>query len=269
MGYEITENNKTNQILVDGLTVEIDKNIIQKSKENLGFKPDFASDRKKNNKNKYETKFSFKIAPDKYEQLDSGNYSFECAFEPLYDEENRTLTLLSGHEKKISNVICNIYDKGIEKNEFIFNEDNYPGCQIIATSFNEKRPEKGPFKIEFILSEEKKKQIMSQLLFVIKNGLMAQSSNELNTIKPLFILAGDVKVPMPVFHADIDVKKEDGELKIIGVKDAIDNDWIVGNIYLQCNERLSIAPVNDKRIINDWKAFLSAVNLVKDESPAI
>lgn len=266
--YEIVENNKTHQILVDGLTVEIDKNIIQKSKENIGFKSEFASDRKKNNKDKYETKFSFKIAPDKYEQLDSGNYSFECTFEPLYEEESRTLTLLSGHEKKISNIKCDTYDKGVVKNEFILNEDKYEGCQIITTSLNQNKPEKGPFKIEFILSEKKIKEIMRQLLFVIKNGLMAQSSNELNSIKPLFILAGEVKVPMPVFHADIDVKKEDGELKIIGVKDAIDNDWIAKNIYLQCNERLFMASLTDKRITNDWKAFLSAVKLGEDESPA-
>lgn len=268
VGYEITENDKTFQILVDGLTVEIDKNIIQKSKENIGFKSEFASDRKKNNKDKYETKFSFKIAPDKYEQLNSGNYSFDCTFEPLYDEGSRTLTLLFGHEKKVSNIKCDSYDKGIVKNEFFLNEEKYEGCQIVATSLNQNKPEKGPFKIEFILSEQKKKEIMQQVLFVIKNGLMAQSSNELNTIKPLFILAADVKVPMPIFHADIDVKKEDGELKVIGVKDAVDNGWIQGNIYLQCNERLSMVPLNDKRITNDWEAFLSSVNLGKDESPA-
>jgi len=106
------------------------------------------------------------------------------------------------------------------------------------------------------------------VLFVIKNGLMAQSSNELNSIKPLFILVGDVKVPMPVFHADIDVKKEDGELKVIGVKDAIDNGWLLGNVYLQCNERLSMNPVNDGRVKSDWGAFLSAINLGKDENPS-
>jgi CRISPR-associated protein Cas7/Cst2/DevR subtype I-B len=267
IGYEITEK-KANQILVDGLTIEVDKNIIQKSKESLGFKPEFASDKKKNSKDKFETKFSFKIAQDKYEQLDSGNFSFVCTFEPLFDEENRTLTLLAGHEKKVKNIYCDKYDKGIIKNEFIFNEEEYKGCQIIATSFNEKKPEKGPFKIEFFLSEKKKKEIMQQLLFVIKNGLMAQSSNELNTIKPLFIIAADVKVPMPVFHGDIDVKKEDRELKVIGVKDAIKNDWIAGNIYLQCNERLSMPPVNDDRVEIDWEVFLSSVKLGEDESTA-
>jgi hypothetical protein len=57
-------------------------------------------------------------------------------------------------------------------------------------------------------------------------------------------------------------------LKVIGVKDAIDNDWIAGNIYLQCNERLSMVPVNDSRIKSSWKEFLSAVKLGNNESPA-
>lgn len=266
IGYEIVEENKSYQIQIDGLNVVVDKALIQKTKDNLGFKADFAYDKKKNNKNKFETKYSFKLAPDKYEQLESG-YSFECTFEPLFDKENGTITILSGHEKKISNISCKDYKKENVNNEFKFRNKDYDDCKIVTTSLNQGKPQNGPFKIEFLLSEAKKKEIMQQLLFVIKNGLMAQSSNELNTIKPLFILAGDVKVPMPVFHADIDVRKEDGELKVIGVKDAINNDWLNGNIYLQCNERLSIPSINDKRIKTNWEDFLKEIKLGTDESP--
>lgn len=266
IGYEIEDNGKSYKIIVDGLNVEVDKGLVQKIKDSLGFKSDFAFDRKKNNKNKFETKYSFRLASDKFEQLDSGNYSFECTFEPSFNEENNSITLESGHEKKIRNIKCDEYDKTQPKNIFFFNEEEYVGSKIIVSSYNENKPQNGPFKIEFILSEEKKRKIMNQLLFVIKNGLMAQSSNELNTIKPLFILVGDVKVPMPVFHADIDVIKENGELKIIGVKDAIDNGWLLGNIYLQCNERLSMATISDDRIETDWEKFLSAINLNGNES---
>ncbi|NEW82875.1 MAG: type I-B CRISPR-associated protein Cas7/Cst2/DevR [Mariniphaga sp.] len=259
VGFEIIEANKTFQILVNGLNVEVDKNLIQKSKDSLGFKPDYAADRKKNNKDKFETKYSFKIAPDKYEQLDSGNFSFECTFEPSYDDDNKILTLLSGHEKKIKDLICLTYNKELIQNSFLFSEEEFLGCQINAKSLNESKPEKGPFKIDFILSEKKKKDIMGQLLFVIKNGLLAQSSNELNTIKPLFILAGDVKVPMPVFHGDIDVKKENGDLKVIGVKDAINNGWLLGNIYIQCDERLIYVKPNDERIQENWETFIKTV----------
>ena len=198
---------------------------------------------------------------------DGKEYSFECSFTPEYNQERNTLKLELGFEKKIENIVCEDYNSNQKTNTFIFTNNENTGCRIIAESLDVNRPQNGPFKIEFLLSEAKKKEIMQQLLFVIKNGLMAQSSNELNTIKPLFILAGDVKVPMPVFHADIDVKRENGELKVIGVKDAINNDWLNGNIYLQCNERLSIPSINDQRIKTDWEKFLKDVKLGKDESP--
>ena len=107
---------------------------------------------------------------------------------------------------------------------------------------------------------------MAQLLFVIKNGLVAQSSNELNTIKPLFILAGDVKVPMPVFHGDIDIRKDGDSLKVIGIRNAIDNAWLNGNIYLQVSERLSVQIPIDERIKDDWDAFLKATHLVETQN---
>lgn len=269
-GYEVkgeAENDESYFIKVEGISVNLDKKLVQKTKGILSIKPEFASDKKAKG-SKFETSYSFKISPEKYEELDSGNFSFECSFEPQYDKENKTLTLLSGHEKKIENTINISYNKSNKINSFSFKNGYYVDCKIEVTSFNESKPEKGPFKIEFHLSEEKKREIMTQLLFVIKNGLMAQSSNELNTIKPLFILAGDVKVPMPVFHADIDVIREGEALKVIGIKDAIDNGWLNGNIYLQVNERLSAQTFNDPRIKSNWDEFLTAVlpETKKDES---
>jgi CRISPR-associated protein Cst2 len=270
IGYKINISDKQSAIIKkDGLLVTFpdNKNICSYSKDKkiLTLKAELNLENDKGGKKK---KFLVE-EPIENKEEDETTYSFECTYEPSYNEDKKTLTLELGYEKRIENIVCeneyNIYQK---TNTFIFNDEKYNGCRIIAESLDANKPQNGPFKIYFILSEQKKKEIMRQLLFVIKNGLMAQSSNELNSIKPLFILAGDVKIPMPVFHADIDVKKEDGELKVIGVKDAVDNGWLLGNIYLQCNERLSMAPVNDKRITNDWKAFLSAVKIGEDESPA-
>lgn len=261
IGYEVLEGNGSSLLInVVGINVNLDKRLVQKTKNIISIKPEFAKD-KTTKGTKSETKYSFKIQPEKYEELESGDFSFDCSFEPQYDTENKTLTLLSGHEKKIQNVKNESYKKENKNNTFSLEDEKYKDCRIEVTSFNESKPEKGPFKVGFILSEEKKKDIMRQLLFVIKNGLIAQSSNELNTIKPLFILAADVKVPMPVFHGDIDVKKEDGALKVIGIKNAIDNGWLNGNIYLQVNERLSAPAINDDRIKTDWDEFLKAVNL--------
>lgn len=269
IGYKINISDRQSAIIKkDGLLVTFpdNKNICSYSKDKkiLTLKAELNLENEKGGKKK---KFLVE-EPIENKEADETTYSFECTYEPIYNEDKKTLTLELGFEKRIENIICeNEYYINQNTNTFIFNDEKYNGCRIIAESLDINKPQNGPFKINFILSEKKKKEIMQQVLFVIKNGLMAQSSNELNTIKPLFILAGDVKVPMPVFHADIDVKKEDGELKVIGVKDAIDNDWITGNIYLQCNERLSMVPVNDSRIKSSWKEFLSAVNLGDNESP--
>lgn len=275
--YVVKSGNKSFEISLNGLQVELPNDMVTYSKEKtLTIKPDFASDKKektaKNGKTTYSTDFKFKVAEPIEVEGDNGRvekFSFECTYEPIYDEDKKSITLELGFEKRIEKVVCeNNYNINQKTNTFIFNDKKYNGCMIIAESLDANKPQNGPFKINFILSEQKKKEIMQQVLFVIKNGLIAQSSNELNTIKPLFILAADVKVPMPVFHADIDVKKVDGELKVIGVKDAIDNGWIEENIYLKCNERLSMVPVNDNRITRNWNEFLSAVKLGDDESSA-
>lgn len=272
-GFKIVQDGKEFPINISGLNIELPEDIVTYSKDKvLTIKPNFAFDKKekigKTNKKSYTTDYKFKIT-ESIQNEDAKTFSFECTFEPKIDEEKKTLTLLSGFEKRIENVACeNKYDKNISQNTFNIENKEIPGCKIIVTSLDTNRPEKGPFKIEFLLSEEKKKNIMKQLLFVIKNGLIAQSSNELNTIKPLFILAADVKVPMPVFHGDIDVKKEGDMLKVIGIKSAIENGWLNGNIYLQVNERLSSQPISDERIKLNWNDFLTAVlpETEKDES---
>ena len=270
VGYKINISDTQYAIIrKDGFLVTFpnDKGIcsFNKDKKILTLKAELNLENEKGGKKK---KFLVE-EPIENKEKDKTTYSFECTYEPTYNEEKKTLTLELGFEKRIENLKCeNEYNINQKTNTFIFNDKKYYGCRIIAESLDTNKSQNGPFKINFILSEQKKKEIMSQVLFVIKNGLMAQSSNELNSIKPLFILVGDVKVPMPVFHADIDVKKEDGELKVIGVKDAIDNGWLLGNVYLQCNERLSMNPVNDGRVKSYWGAFLSAINLGKDENPS-
>jgi CRISPR-associated protein Cas7/Cst2/DevR subtype I-B len=274
IGYMIELENKDKTkdnllIKVNGFLVTLpdDKRILSYSKDKklLTLKADLNLLNKNQKK-----KMKFNVE-EPFTNEEEKEYSFECTYDPnsKYDDDAKTLTLELGYEKKIENVQCeNDYLLSNRINTFMLINEKYEDCKIVAESLDTNKPQNGPFRIKFILSEIKKKKIMQQVLFVIKNGLMAQSSNELNTIKPLFILAGDVKIPMPVFHADIDVKKENGELKVVGVKDAIDNDWIAGNIYLQCNERLSMSPVNDERIKNDWKVFLSSIKLGEDEIPA-
>lgn len=115
----------------------------------------------------------------------------------------------------------------------------------------------GPYKISFILENGKDKRI-KDLVNIIKNGLYSITSTESNTIIPMFIIASSVKIPSPIFHSYIDVKKEDGKFKIIGIKDCLNNGWIDGNVYIQGCERIPI-DIQDEKITKDWNTFLKSL----------
>ena len=119
----------------------------------------------------------------------------------------------------------------------------------------------GKFILCYILRPELKKNRIQHLLDAIKNGLYAQSSGESNSIIPLFIIAGAVKIPSPIFHPYIDVKKEDGQFKVIGIEDCLKNNWLEKNtIYIQDCERLKVDS-SIKIDKNNWDNFLTNVGL--------
>ncbi len=129
--------------------------------------------------------------------------------EHRYYEEKEILSIKVGLQKFISNV-----EK--QNNEIYSVNKN----KIIVETCGTKK------KVTFIVNEDEKKKRIKDLLTAIKDGLYAQSSNEANTIIPLFLIAGIVKVPSSVFHPYIDLVKENGKVKIIGIKDCLENSWL-------------------------------------------
>jgi CRISPR-associated protein Cst2 len=128
----------------------------------------------------------------------------------------------------------------------------------------------GKFKVEFRLDPIKKKQRVKAILEAIKNGLYAQSSGEANTIVPLFLIAGAVKVPSPIFHPYIDIRKEDGQWKVIGVGDALENSWLEKDggqpiVYIQDCERLRVDDWWKSKALRDWAEFLRKLGV--EEQP--
>ncbi len=120
-------------------------------------------------------------------------------------------------------------------------------------------------KITFEIPEEEKKKRICDILEAIKNGFYAQSSNEANTIVPLFLIAAPVKVPSPIFHPYIEISPIDNRIyKVIGIKDAIENSWIDGKVYIMDSERLKvdIEGLNSEKINEDWEEFLNNLGLV-------
>ena len=124
------------------------------------------------------------------------------------------------------------------------------------------------YKVTFQVTPQVKKERTRAILEAIKNGLYAQSSGEANTIVPLFLIAGAVKVPSPIFHPYIDVRKEDGQWKVIGVGDALKNSWLEkakdGDqliVYIQDCERLKVDNDLKSPTLTDWNEFLRKVGL--------
>jgi len=120
--------------------------------------------------------------------------------------------------------------------------------------------------ITFQISPEQKLNRINQILQAIKNGLIAHSSGESNTIVPLFMIAGAVKVPSPVFHSFIDVRKNDkGEFEVYGVKDALKNGWLKNDIFIEDSERLVYPGKSDnnENLTTNWDTFLESLNLTK------
>ncbi len=113
-------------------------------------------------------------------------------------------------------------------------------------------------KITFRIDEEEKKKRVEQILRAIKNGLYSKTSGEANTIVPLFLIASAVKVPSPIFHPYIDIAKYGNTFKVIGLKDCLSNEWIIGKVFIMDSERLKSdeKELFSDKIENDWEKFI-------------
>lgn len=116
------------------------------------------------------------------------------------------------------------------------------------------------FKVIFEIGVEEKKKRIETILNAVRAGLYAQSSGEANSIVPLFLIAGAVKVPSPIFHSFLDVRKENGQWKVLGAADALSNSWLEKNgsdtiVYIQDCERLRVQS-SIKSGKDNWDQFL-------------
>ncbi len=125
------------------------------------------------------------------------------------------------------------------------------------------------FIVRYEIKPELKERRIQDLLHSIRNGLYAQSSGEANTIVPLFLIASPVKVPTPIFHPFIDIRRENGQHKVIGVQDALKNSWIDGRVYIQDCERLRVDEnlKGDSKVTLEWNELLKEIGIkTQDEN---
>jgi len=190
--------------------------------------------------------------------VDSDKLGVDKWIIPRFEYENGNLNL--GGFRLIPNVIE-------QKNE----ESKIRKFQVGSNGYIFIEPlQNGSFSAKF--ESTKKQQRIRNILTSIHNGLIAHTSSESNTIVPIFTIIGDVTVPSPVFHSFIDVKKtEENGFEVTGIDDAINNGWLRGNLFIKGCEKLKAKYPKDLKKLKsaqDWEAFLSAVNLGKDESPS-
>lgn len=252
---ESTENAKIiidgNEVLVD--TVLMKKSNIKKSDDKqLNFIQEIINISSNNNdseklkKDRQSAANKFTVT-DFVENEDDGNFTFIASRKPIYSAVDKVLTLELGAVKSFDIK---------EKENNLYKVDNGT-IEIENISSN------GPYKVTFKASETEKRIRIKNILESIKNGLYAQSSGEANTIVPLFMISSGVKVPSPVFHSFIDIKKEDSNISVIGIKDCLENGWIEGKVYLKGSDRIPVEEAG--KTINNWDEFLKDLELIDED----
>lgn len=169
--------------------------------------------------------------------------------QPAYN--NNILTLEIGESEK--NVSC--VQNSENENEYFVNspeQDKRIGTILVENRNN------NIYCIKFILDNSVISERINDILNCLKYGLYSQSSGESNSIVPLFIIASAVKIPSPIFHNYIDIDKENGEYKVIGISDCCNNLWVEGKIFVQGSERLENT-FNNNKINTKWDTFLTEI----------
>ena len=200
------------------------------------------------------------VDPNPYTKEEHSSF-YKVSFTLDMDKLGQDIWLADNYNSSTKEIIFKYKENNQQKEKkFIKNQ---PGISVSPIAGNK-------FKVEFKLDPATKKQRVLAILQAIKGGLYAQSSGEANTIIPLFLIAGAVKVPSPVFHPYIDVRKEDGQWKVIGVGDALENSWLMkdGNkpiVYIQDCERLKVDSADKEKVkyheSANWEQFLQDLGL--------
>jgi len=144
----------------------------------------------------------------------------------------------------------------VDEEKFKKYENENENGLILINKLNDK-----VYEIIFQLKLEKKKERVISILEALKSGLYSQTSGEANTLVLLFMLASGVKVPSPIFHSYLEVKRNYDSFDIIGLKDCVKNIWIDKNdkIFLYKSEKMKSN--FSEKITEDWNEFLNNIGL--------
>ncbi len=174
------------QIYIEGNKVKVHKELMESGDKKKKGEEKSGSLRFKNTYLKGENKKKPNIKVEEFEE-ENDFYVFVASSKPVYDENNKTLKIELGIQKIIENVEEKPKDK--EYSEYSIKVEK--SKEDIGTITIEKVESKT--KVIFKVSEKEKKKRIKDILEAIKNGFYSQSSNEANTIIPLFLIASEVR----------------------------------------------------------------------------
>jgi CRISPR-associated protein Cst2 len=112
-------------------------------------------------------------------------------------------------------------------------------------------------RVVFVVREEERSRRLMQLLTVIKNGIMYHASTENYGIVPLLNVTASLKIPVPLFHAAIEIKQR--RLDVERLNYAMQNDYLL-QAYIGGPMSADISGINNSKV-GDWSALLDSINL--------
>ncbi|MDI1471661.1 type I-B CRISPR-associated protein Cas7/Cst2/DevR [Thermodesulfovibrio sp. 1176] len=143
-------------------------------------------------------------------------------------------------------------DKGEKEKEYIVKKGTCPIGKIIIKEENNKK------KAIFELEKNEKQKRISQILDVLKNGLIYHSSGENCGIVPQFMIAAGLKLPVPLFHSFVELGSFESSI--------MNNEYILSDgsnkklIYVY-NPKNLVGNIDTTNLFTDWYAFLQSIGV--------
>ncbi len=117
-------------------------------------------------------------------------------------------------------------------------------------------------KAIFRLEEKEKKDRLSQILEVLKNGLIYHTSGENDGIVPQFMIAAGLKLPIPLFNSFVELGSFENSVLSNGY---ILNDANSKKLVYVYNPKNLVGSISLNDLYTDWKEFLQSSLGISEE----